>query len=97
MIRLVVLYMTINYDMQSIDCHHLLGLKYVCHHLLLWQAPHLSTLRLLCLLSLTQDGLTPREYKSLKTDFLHVRGLFVDARMQMRGYPYLYKDRLVLK
>ncbi|PVD19345.1 hypothetical protein C0Q70_19832 [Pomacea canaliculata] len=38
------------------------------------QAPHLTTLRLLCLLSLTQDGLTPREYKSLKTDFLHSHG-----------------------
>ncbi|XP_013390151.2 vacuolar protein sorting-associated protein 33B-like [Lingula anatina] len=34
----------------------------------------LQTLRLLCLLSLTQDGIPPKEYKSLKTQFLHAEG-----------------------
>ncbi|KAK7115615.1 vacuolar protein sorting-associated protein 33B-like [Littorina saxatilis] len=38
------------------------------------QDPYLSSLRLLCLLSLTQNGLTPRDYKTLKTDFLHSHG-----------------------
>ncbi|XP_076444222.1 vacuolar protein sorting-associated protein 33B-like [Babylonia areolata] len=38
------------------------------------QAPFHSSLRLLCLLSLTQDGLTPRDYKTLKADFLHSHG-----------------------
>jgi hypothetical protein len=37
------------------------------------QLPLLGSLRLLCLLSLAQDGLPSREYKTLKTDFLHVR------------------------
>ncbi|KAL8606733.1 hypothetical protein ACOMHN_018767 [Nucella lapillus] len=38
------------------------------------QAAYQSSLRLLCLLSLTFDGLTPRDYKTLKTDFLHSHG-----------------------
>lgn len=38
------------------------------------QAPFLSTLRLMCLLSMTSNGLTPRDYRTLKTDFLHSHG-----------------------
>ncbi|XP_052277232.1 vacuolar protein sorting-associated protein 33B-like isoform X2 [Dreissena polymorpha] len=34
----------------------------------------MSNLRLLCLLSLTNDGIPAREYKSLKTQFLHSHG-----------------------
>ncbi|XP_060062741.1 vacuolar protein sorting-associated protein 33B-like [Ylistrum balloti] len=33
-----------------------------------------QTLRLLCLLSMTQDGITSKEFKSLKTQFLHSYG-----------------------
>ncbi|CAL1545477.1 unnamed protein product [Lymnaea stagnalis] len=33
-----------------------------------------QTLRLLCLLSLTQEGLNPRDYKAFKTGFLHSHG-----------------------
>ncbi|XP_069135773.1 vacuolar protein sorting-associated protein 33B-like [Argopecten irradians] len=33
-----------------------------------------QTLRLLCLLSITQDGITSKEFKSLKTQFLHSYG-----------------------
>ncbi|KAK7503562.1 hypothetical protein BaRGS_00005101 [Batillaria attramentaria] len=38
------------------------------------QAPCLNTLRLMCLFSLTSNGLTPRDYRTLKTDFLHSHG-----------------------
>ncbi|XP_023218534.1 vacuolar protein sorting-associated protein 33B-like [Centruroides sculpturatus] len=34
----------------------------------------LGSLRLLCLLSITQNGLSPRDYKSLLTQFLHSHG-----------------------
>ncbi|XP_064460175.1 vacuolar protein sorting-associated protein 33B-like [Ornithodoros turicata] len=38
------------------------------------QQPMLRTLRLLCLLSLTQDGVSPRDFKSLMQQFLHSHG-----------------------
>ncbi|KAH9524585.1 Vacuolar protein sorting-associated protein 33B [Bulinus truncatus] len=38
------------------------------------QSPLLQSLRLLCLLSLTQEGLSPRDYKAFKTAFLHSHG-----------------------
>jgi len=38
------------------------------------QSSHFETLRLMCLLSLTQEGLAGRDYKSLKTQFLQSYG-----------------------
>ncbi|GFN90569.1 vacuolar protein sorting-associated protein 33b [Plakobranchus ocellatus] len=38
------------------------------------QVSPILTLRLLCLASLTQEGLSQREYKSIKTQFLHSHG-----------------------
>ncbi|ESO89653.1 hypothetical protein LOTGIDRAFT_234244 [Lottia gigantea] len=34
----------------------------------------LSVLRLICLLSLTEDGILPKDYKNLRTQFLHSHG-----------------------
>jgi len=47
----------------------LLYLLYVC----VWQANPETTMRMLCLLSVTTDGLQPAVYTALKTQFAHVR------------------------
>ena len=46
-----------------------------------------QTLRLMCLLSLTQEGLSSRDYKSLKTQFLQVSQCVISS---MTGNDWYY-------